>query len=213
MKHLIIIGAGGMGRQLYYDAVRSKGYETEWDIKGYLDDDLSALDAYKGEGYPPIIGTIRDYQPIADDVFTCSMGDVKTKHKVCDMIQLRGGEFINLIFNTITLHPTIKLGKGVIISANAGIGVDSVVGDFCFIQNGAIIGHDVKIGNYSRIDCRVILVGGVVIGNDVTIHTNSIVSHKVIVGDGAKVGAMSFVIKKVKPGVTVQGNPAKIINI
>lgn len=213
MKHLIIIGAGGMGRQLYYDAVRSKGYGTEWDIKGFLDDNLHALDNYTGEGYPPVLASIKDYQPEMDDVFTCSMGDVKTKHKVCDMIQSRGGEFINLIFNNITLHPSIKIGKGVIISSNAGIGVDSVVGDFCFIQNGAIIGHDVKIGNYSRIDCRVILVGGVIIGNDVTIHTNSIISHNVVVGDGAKIGAMSFVIRKVKPGVTVQGNPAKVIVI
>ena len=211
MKHLIIIGAGGMGRQIYYDATLSKGYGSEWDIKGFIDDNLHAFDGFEGEGYPPLIGTIKDYQPVADDVFTCSMGEVLTKHKVCDLIESRGGEFINLIHNKVVLHPSVKIGKGVIISYDAGFGVDVTVGDFCLIQNGAIIGHDVKIGNYSRIDCRVILIGGVIIGNDVTIHTNSIVSHNVVVGDGAKVGAMSFVIRKVKPGTTVQGNPAKRI--
>lgn len=211
MKHLIIIGAGGMGRQIYFDATCSKGYGTEWDIKGFIDDNLKALNDVDYKGYPPIIGTIKDYFPEAGDVFTCSIGDVKTKHKVCEMIISRGGDFINLIHKNVYLHPSIKIGKGVIISYEAGLGVDVTIGDFCLIQNGAIVGHDVKIGNYSRIDCRVILIGGVIVGNDVTIHTNSIISHGVVVGDGAKVGAMSFVIRKVKPGITVQGNPAKII--
>ena len=211
MKHLIIIGAGGMGRQIHFDATCSKGYGTEWDIKGFIDDNLDALKDIEYKDYPPVIGTIRDYQPELDDVFTCSIGDVHTKHKVCDLIESRGGEFINLIHKNVYLHPSIKIGKGVIISHEVGLGVDATIGDFCLIQNGALIGHDVKIGNHSRIDCRVILIGGVVIGNDVTIHTNSIVSHGVVVGDGAKVGAMSFVIRKVKSGTSVQGNPAKRI--
>lgn len=211
MKHLIIIGAGGMGRQIHFDATCSKGYGTEWDIKGFIDDNLDALKDIEYKGYPPVIGTIKDYQPMPEDVFTCSIGDVITKHKVCDLIESRGGEFINLIHKNVYLHPSVRIGKGVIISYEAGLGVDVTIGNFCLIQNGAIIGHDVKIGDYSRIDCRVILIGGVVIGSDVTIHTNSIISHNVVVGDGAKVGAMSFVIRRVKPGVTVQGNPAKLV--
>ena len=211
MKHLIIIGAGGMGRQIHFDATCSKGYGTEWDIKGFIDDNLNALSGIEYQGYPPVIGTIKDYQPDIDDVFTCSIGNVITKHKVCDLIESKGGEFINLIHKNVYLHPSVRIGKGVIISYDAGFGVDVTIGDFCLIQSGAIIGHDVRIGNYSRIDCRVILVGGVIIGNDVTVHTNSIISHNVVVDDGAKVGAMSFVIRKVKSGTTVQGNPAKRI--
>ena len=37
MKHLVIIGAGGYGREMYGAALGSVGYGTEFDVKGYLD--------------------------------------------------------------------------------------------------------------------------------------------------------------------------------
>ena len=67
MKHLIIIGAGGMGRCLYNLARESKGYLEEFDVKGFIDDNLKALDGF--EGYEPVLSTIADYQPEEDDVF------------------------------------------------------------------------------------------------------------------------------------------------
>ena len=45
--------------------------------------------------------------------------------------------------------------------------------------------------------------------DDVNIHTSAVISHNVVVETGAHVGALSFVIKKVKAGTTVMGNPAK----
>ena len=39
MKHLVIIGAGELGREMYWHAKESVGFETEFDIKGYIDDD------------------------------------------------------------------------------------------------------------------------------------------------------------------------------
>ena len=116
MKQLVIIGAGGMGRQIYFDATQSIGYNTEWKIKGFIDDNLHALDGFEGENYPPLLGTIKDYQPLENDVFVCSMGEVKTRHRVCDLIESRTGKFINLIHKQVHLNPNIKIGKGVIIS-------------------------------------------------------------------------------------------------
>ena len=66
MKHLIIIGAGGMGRCLYNLARESKGYLEEFDVKGFIDDNLKALDGF--ENYPPVLSSIKDYQPQTDDV-------------------------------------------------------------------------------------------------------------------------------------------------
>ena len=208
MKHLIIIGAGGMGQQLAYDATNCVGYGVDFDLKGFLD---FPKNDWNEENFPPILGLEDDYVIQPDDVFICSMGDVKKKRRCVERIMQKGGEFISLINKNVVLHPTVKVGKGVIISERASFGVNVEIGDFSFIQFDAIVGHHVRIGKFSRIDCRVVLVGGVVIEENATIHTNSIISHNVVVGDGAIVGAMSFVIRKVKPGTTVQGNPAKRI--
>lgn len=42
MNDLIILGAGGMGRQLYFLASCCEGYGREFIIKGFLDDNPSA---------------------------------------------------------------------------------------------------------------------------------------------------------------------------
>ena len=64
MKHLIIIGAGGMGRTMYSNALESIGFGETFDIKGFIDDNLNALNEYPN--YPPVIATIKDYQPVED---------------------------------------------------------------------------------------------------------------------------------------------------
>ena len=56
MKHLIIIGGGGMGRSVYSMAEDSIGFGTEFDIKGFLDDNLNSMDGF--QDYKPVIGTI-----------------------------------------------------------------------------------------------------------------------------------------------------------
>ena len=207
MKNLIIIGAGGMGKQLCFFAQVCTGFEKEYIIKGFIDDNLRALDGY--EGYPPMLGTIMDYQPQEDDVFINSIGDVQFKKKCITEIIKRGGEFINLIHPLATIPPHVKIGKGNIFAARSGIGVESEVGDFNLIQDGAIIGHDVKIGSWCRVDCYVVLIAGVTLEDEVCIHTSAVINHNVTIGKGAMVGAQSFVIRNVKPGTTVFGNPAK----
>lgn len=206
MKNLIIIGAGGMGRTVYSNALESVGYGEKFVVKGFIDDNLKALEGFPN--YPPVIGTIRDYQPQENDVFVSSIGGASRKACMEEIIR-RGGEFLDLIHQTARLLTNVKMGKGNFIGAYTVIGNDAVVGNYNMIQAYTIIGHDAKIGNYNRIDTHVTCVGGTVIEDDVNIHTSAVISHNVVVETGAHVGALSFVIKKVKAGTTVMGNPAK----
>lgn len=206
MKHLIIIGAGGMGRTIFSNALESVGYGETFDIKGFIDDNLAALDGYPN--YPPIIGTIKGYQPQLDDVFVSSIGG-DARRPCMEEIIVRGGEFLELIHNTARIYTNAKLGKGNFIGAFSVIGNDAVVGDYNMIQSYTVIGHNAHIGSWNRIDTHVTCVGGIVIEDDVDIYTGAVINNKVCVESGAHVGACSFVIKRVKTGTTVMGNPAK----
>lgn len=206
MKHLIIIGAGGMGRTLYDNACESVGYGSIFTVKGFIDDNLNALDGF--ENYPPLLGKIEDYVPEPDDVFVSSIGGA-ARRKCMEEIIDRGGIFCELIHKTARIGTNVKLGKGNFIGAFTTIGADAVVGDYNMIQSYTIIGHDARIGNWNRIDTHVTCVGGIVVEDDVNIHTSAVISHGVRVGNGAHVGACSFVIKKVPASATVFGNPAK----
>jgi len=210
MKKLIIIGAGGMGREIYDLATFCKGFNTEYVIKGFLDDSLDILKAFKG--YPPIISNINDYTIEADDVFVCSIGNVIERKNSVERILDKGGEFINLIHPDAFIGKNTSIGVGCILLKNAYVGVDCVIDDFVLIQISAVVGHDVKVGKYSRIDCNVVCVGGTELKEGVTVHTSSVINHKVVIERNASVGACSFVIRRVKENTSVYGNPAKKID-
>lgn len=208
MKQLLILGAGGMGKEIYYTAKHSIGYETEFVVKGFLDYPKPDWDT---SIYPPILGIEDDYEIQPNDVFTCSIGDVHLKRKVCEKMKARGAKFQTLIMDNAEVRCGVKLGEGCIIDSYAHIGADVVIGDNCLIQGYAAIGHECKIGSYSRIDPRASIVGGVIVGENVTIHTSAVLNHKVRVGNNATIGAMSFVILKVKENSSVFGCPAKVL--
>lgn len=208
MKNLIIIGAGGLGRQMFAWAKECKGYLENFDLIGFLDDNLHALDGF--EGYPPVLSDIASYRVKEGDAFLLAIGDNESRIKFISNIKEKGGEFPTFIHPGAFVY-TNKIGEGCFITPLASIGVDVEIGNHCLIQGGALIGHDVKIGNNVRIDCNVVCVGGIQIGDNVCVHTGAIINHGVRVEDDSIIGAMSFVIRKVKKGTKVFGNPAKKI--
>jgi len=207
MKNLIIIGAGGMGREIFNLAKLCKGFNTEFKVKGFLDDNKDALLGF--DKYPPIIDSIKHYTTEANDVFICSIGNVVQKKRNIQIILDKGGEFFNLIHPDASIGQNVKIGVGCVVLKNSLIGVDCIIDDYVLIQASTIIGHDVKIGKYSRVDCHVVCVGGTELKDEVTVHSCAVINDRVIVEKGATVGALSFVIRKVKENTTVYGNPAK----
>ena len=206
MKQLIIIGAGGMGRTFYDMARESVGYGVEYVIKGFIDDNTAALDGF--ENYPPMLGTISDYQPKADEVFVCSIGG-GSRRKCMEEIIAKGGSFLTMIHKTARLGTNVIVGEGTVVGAFTTIGADAKVGKYNLIQSYTVIGHDSRIGNWNRIDTHVTLVGGTIVEDEADIHTSAMISHKVVVESNSRVAACSFVIRRVKSGTTVMGNPAK----
>lgn len=209
MKHLLIIGARGWGREIFNMIPECLGYGKEFEVKGFLDDKADALNGMSG--YPPIIDSVENYEIQEDDVFICALGDAHWKKYYAEIIMNKGGKFINIIHNTASIGRNTQIGLGCIITNNVGISCDITIGDFVTFQSYTIIGHDARIGNYCHLGCRSFMGGYSVLGDTTTIQTNSIVLPHVIIGKNCMVGAGSVVIKKVKDDTTVYGNPATIL--
>ena len=210
MKHLLILGAGGYAVDIYEYAKESVGFGIEFDIKGFLDPDKDALKEFPE--YPQVIAFEDEYEIQEDDVFICALGDVSIKKKCIEKLLNRGARFINLIHKTAYVAPSCQLGEGNLIQPYVRIGSGARVGFYNTIQTNTIIAHNCLIGDYNRIDCNVMCVGGISIGNGVTIHTGAVINHKVMLHNNSIVAALSFVIRSVKEGTTVIGNPAKKVS-
>lgn len=206
MKQLVIIGAGGMGRTMYDLAKESYGYGEEFEISGFIDDNIHALDEF--ENYPPVIGTISTYTPNKEEVFVCSIGGHSRRECIERMLE-KGAEFITLIHKTARIGTNVRMGKGTLVGTYTTIAADAKLGDFNFIQSLTIIGHDCKIGSWNRIDSQVMMVGATTIGDNNMIHTGAMINHNVHIGDDCTIGACSFVTMDVDSGSTLFSAPAR----
>ena len=208
MKHLVIIGARGFGREIYRIFINTNPYiSKEIDVKGFLDDKADALDGLKGE-WPPIIGAVETYEIQENDVFFCALGDSHWRKHYADIISEKGGKFINVIHRTAIVSPVATLGEGCTVGAYTTISPNVKIGKHVMIQAYDDFGHDAEIGDYASIESYVFLGGYAKVGELATMHTkSSIIPHK-SVGKECVVGFASVVMRNFKDGVHVFGNPA-----
>lgn len=211
MKNLIIIGARGYGRIVYNIAIDCIQHGGEFRIKGFLDDDSTALDGF--EGYPIILSSVEQYEIQEDDIFICALGESKFKKKYAEIILNKGGWFISLISPKAYIQTNVKMGVGCVIGNMATIACDTTLGDFVTVLGYADIGHDVSIGSWSHIGAYSFLGGFSSVGENCMLQTGAkLIPHKKI-EDNAYVGIGSVVMKNVRRDTKVIGYPAKKIEI
>lgn len=206
MKNLLIVGAGGFGRELAGAAVAALGYGETFTLKGFLDDNPNALAGFVG--YPPILGSVRDYTPEADDVFITALGDTTARAKCVASLTEKGAIFISLIDRAARLGPNVVVGAGCVIAAGAVLTADIRVGAHSCVFHNASVGHDTRIGSYAHIYAQVAIGGGVHIGDFARVYPGAVVVPRRKLGEGAVVGAGSVAFLDVPAHTTVMGNPA-----
>jgi len=209
MKHLVIIGAGGYGRETFGLATGSVGFGETFDIKGFLDARLDALDGFAG--YPPVIGAPEAYEPQPDDVFITALGGIPSRRACAQLIEGRGGTFISLVHKTATSGPNVVIGDGTLIAPNAFLSADVRIGRHAAVFHGTSVGHDSVLGDFSHVYAQCSIGGAVRIGEGACIYPGAVVVPRRTIGENAVVGAGATVILNVRPNVSVVGNPAKEI--
>ena len=208
MKNLIIIGAGNFAREVFFHAQNSAGFNTEWQIKGFLDGDIKLSPEDYKKLPAPLLGDIDNYEICEDDIFTCAVAAPNVRRKIIEKMLNRRADFINIVANESYIAPNAEIGRGVILVHGAEISTLAKIGDFAILNSSVTVGHDTEIGAYTCIMPHVVICGGAKIGEEVFIGANATIIPKVKVGDGAYIGAGSVVLKKVKSCAKVFGNPA-----
>lgn len=208
MKKILIVGAGGFGRELLQWIKDINAEKPTWEIGGFLDDNLQALDGVEIDY--PVVGTISDWQPKDDEVFALAMGMPQLKRMVVEKLKSRGAHFAAVIHPTALVSPFAHYGEGLVMFPYSKLSCNSTVGDFVSILTTPI-GHDNEIGDYTMISGGCNIVRNVKIGKDVFVAAGVCIAQDVVVKDGAYIGLGSVVLKDVKAGTKVFGNPARII--
>ena len=206
MKNLIIVGAGGFGREVSAWAMRIETGQAEWRVQGFLDSNPHALENYRYS--LPIIGDPLTYQPTKHDIFVCAIGEPKIKLEICRRLEDAGALFTTLIHPSAVVGRTVTLGRGCIVCPGAVVTADVHLGNHVTVNACASIGHDAVVGDGCTLSGHADVTGFAKLGRGVFLGTHAAILPKAKVGDFATVGAGSVVLRSVKPGATVMGVPA-----
>jgi len=206
---LIIVGAGGMGREAFSWLSQEIQENKDHKIVGFIDDNPNALGDLE---YPvKVIGNIIDYMPKKSERYVLAILEPKTRKKIALLLLAKGAVFYTLVHPSVIIGANVEIGMGSVICPNCILTSDIDIGEFVFINTSSTVGHDAVIGDFTSINGKVEITGNVKVGEGCLFGVGAKVIPGRHIGDGATVGAGSVVIRNVPEGVTVFGNPAKRI--
>lgn len=208
-KKIIIVGAGAFGREVYNWSKDVFLPENGWHLCGFIDDSIGKLQ--KSIYQAPILNSIRDHAPKNDEYLLMGIGSPIAKQIIAESLTNRGGNFISLVHPSAVLASNVKIGIGVIICPNVTISCDAKLGDFVTLNLNTTVGHDAVVGDYCQIRCHCDITGKVKLGRFVSVGSHGSILPGITVGDKTQIGPGSIVIRDVEEGVTVFGNPARVM--
>lgn len=209
MKRLLIVGAGGFGREILCWARDIQVVQKGWSIGGFLDANPAALDPFNLPA--GIIGDPASFQPSNEDILACALGDPATRRSVIAGLQARGAQFATLIHPTCVIGADCRIGTGCVLCPGAVLTTNVTLGRFVTVNLGATVGHDASVGDWCNLNVHVDLAGHASLGESVFTGSHAFVLPGVTVGDHAIVGAGAVVTRNVAAGCTVFGVPARQI--
>lgn len=202
-KEVVIIGAGGFGREVWQYATDLGGFA----VKGFLDD--RAPSQVATPGHLPVLGTVSEYAVTGSESFLLAVGEPEARSRIAARFLKAGARFETIVHPRAYVASTATIGAGCIVAPFATIGASAQLGDFAQVHFYASVAHDVVVGPYSALSPYAVVNGGGHLGEAVFLGTRATVNPLKRVGDHAKVAAGAVVYHDVPSWSLAAGNPAK----
>ena len=210
MEKIVIIGAGGFGREVKWLIERINVISKTWNLLGFVDDGIPKGNEVSGF---PVLGGV-DFLLEMDEslAVVCAVGAPTIRRKILERIRGNANlKFPTLIDPSVIMSGSASLGIGCIVCAGTVLTVDIEVGDFTIINLGSTVGHDVCIGNFVTIYPSCNISGNVTVERLCELGTGTQVIQGKMIGQLTVVGAGSVVTRGLPAFCTAVGVPAKPI--
>jgi sugar O-acyltransferase (sialic acid O-acetyltransferase NeuD family) len=210
MKRLLIIGAGGHGGAVADAAART----GQWSGIEFYDDRVptgSEAYGFRVQGkVDALFARIESGGATDVDTFV-AVGDNMRRLLLARRILATQAPLATIIHPAATVGARVEIGAGTVLMAGAVINIASRLGIACIVNTRAGVDHECLIGDAVHVCPGVSLAGRVHIGDLAWIGIGSSVIQGRRIGTRSTVGAGSVVIRDIEDGVTVVGNPARVL--
>lgn len=209
MKDLIIIGAGGFGKEAAWLVERINAHLSQWNLIGFVDDDISKhsrlINGYK------VLGGCEKIKDYPQAFVVCCIANTVVRKAIIEKISPYKNAFATLIDPAAIVCSKSKIGAGSVVCAGSVISVDIKIGSHNIIDVNSTVGHDATLFDYVTLYPSVNVSGNTVLGEGCEIGTGTQIIQGVKIGQRAIVGAGAVVNKDLPADCTAVGVPAKAI--
>ena len=211
MKNIVIIGAGGVGRETALIIQQINELELMWNLMGFIDGNKESWGKVIN-GYS-VIGGIDSLEVLPSDTYIIiAIANYEIKRKIVNKINNKF-KFATIIHPKVYIHNYMNIGEGTIIYEGVILTANIEVGKHVIISPKCGIGHDSIIKDYVSLLWNVNVSGNDIIEEGVMMGSGSTVIQGKKIGKASIVGAGAVVIKDVDIYSTVVGVPAKTIKV
>jgi sugar O-acyltransferase (sialic acid O-acetyltransferase NeuD family) len=206
MSTLLVLGAGGHAKVVVETALAS-GHATE--IVFFDDRDLAIILGWPVLG--PLAKALEESTMRYFSAVFVAIGHASTRLSWIQKLERTGYDLPTLIHPTAWVSPTVKIGPGSVVFAQAAIQAQAVIGSGAILNTGCSVDHDAQLGDGVHISPGARLAGEVQVGDRSWIGIGASVIQQIRIGADVTVGAGAAVVRDLPDGVTAAGVPARVL--
>src|SRR5262245_21807285 len=209
MQDLVIVGVGGMAREVSSLVADTNADGRIWNRLGFLDDG----DVPSGSVHDmPVLGG-RDWLTGRRVAVAIGIGASVSRARFVQSLsetepQL---EYPRLVHPGSVIGKRVTLGEGCFVGAGTVMTSDLIVGRHVIVNTACSLAHDDNVGDFATLAPGVHLAGACSLGEGVDLGIGTSVVQGVTIGAWSVVGAGAAVISDLPTNCTAVGVPAKVI--
>jgi sugar O-acyltransferase (sialic acid O-acetyltransferase NeuD family) len=207
---LVVVGAGGFGRETV-EAVRALNSAGAcWRLAGYLDDE-PARHGTVIDGVP-VLGSTEQLGNMADvSVVVCTgrPDDYVSRPRIVEKLCLPSERYATIIHPSASVSSTSRVGPGTVLLAQTVLTAAVTVGSHVAIMPHVTLTHDDVIDDFATMASGVRLGGNVHVGRCAYVGAGALVRENRSIGSCALVGMGAIVTRDIPPHEVWAGVPAR----
>jgi len=209
MKDLVIIGAGGFGRETLALVEEINDAKPTWNFVGFIAD---SSDGTIPEGYE-VIGNVEYLKSMNPKPYAViAIASAAVRERIANECGAAGVPFATLIHPNVSFKGSLcTVGEGSILCDRVCLAVNAHVGKHCIMNMGSGLGHDTVLGDYVSMMSETITGGDTVIGKGSYFGLRCTIINQINITENCTFGAGAVVVKDATVPGTYVGVPAKLI--
>ena len=136
MEGLVIVGAGGMGREVLEYSTQIAGMGLGPSVGGFLDDDPHALDGY--DLPVGVVGSFSNEELLGGEV-VIALGDPRLRQQLRTAVEHAGGTLHSIVHPAAWVASSASVGAGCIVAPGAFVGPNATLGQNVLVNATASV--------------------------------------------------------------------------